>query len=99
MSYDQHISSLGDFSNIQERFREDVFKYLERSGRTQAGFTYFGVKAANYPDLVAKLRDGRRIGHPVMLRVWCFMRDNPPDKFMAASTGSKKATPVSGGTE
>ncbi|MBU3035958.1 hypothetical protein [Tritonibacter mobilis] len=60
-------------------FRGDVLAYLEQTGRAKKGRSYFGVLAANNPNLVRRLENGELPGLEVMIRVREYMENNPPD--------------------
>lgn len=76
MSYEKIRAELQVRAN---RFSQDVFAYLEATGRSERGRSYFGVLAANNPNLVSRLEAGKPPSLEVMLRVWQFMDDNPPE--------------------
>ena len=42
-----------------ERFPQGVFTYLRATGKEERGRTYFGVQAANNPNLVSRLEAGK----------------------------------------
>jgi hypothetical protein len=60
-------------------FARDVFDYLNQTGRSEKGRSYFGVLAANNPALVARLEQGKLPGLAVMLGVWEYMENHPPE--------------------
>ena len=75
MSY-IHLNS--DLKARMARFPQDVFAYLRATGKEERGRTYFGVQAANNPNLVSRLEAGKPPSLEVMLRVWAYMEENPP---------------------
>lgn len=69
-------------SELEKRaatFARDVFDYLDQTGRSEKGRSYFGVLAANNPALVARLENGKLPGLAVMLGVWEYMENHPPE--------------------
>ncbi|UWQ77375.1 hypothetical protein [Leisingera sp. M658] len=79
-----------ELKRLRKSFAQDVFKYLDATGRTDVGRSYFGSKAANNPKLVARLEAGQSPGLEVMLRVWEFMDDNPPKRAGATKDVSSR---------
>lgn len=69
-----------DMKARAERFSQDVFDYLEKTGRKTRGRSYFGSQAANNPNLVARLEAGKPPTLEVMLQVWAYMEANPPSE-------------------
>lgn len=68
-----------NYADAQSAFRQIVLEYLGATGRLESGRAYFGVLAANYPGLVRRLDEGGDIGLKVVIKVLCFIRDNPPE--------------------
>lgn len=60
-----------------ESFAADVFQYLEDTGRSERGRSYFGTLACGNPNLVSRLEAGKLPGLEVMLQVRTYMEKNP----------------------
>lgn len=88
MSYTEIRAEL---EKLEKSFAQDVFKYLNATGRSEKGRSYFGVLAAGNPSLVERLEQGKTPGLEVMFRVREYMAKNPvPEAETQTEAGEEK---------
>lgn len=81
-----------ELERLRARFRQDVFDYLDATGRSEEGRTYFGLKAAKNPRLIERLEEGKMPNLDVMIRVWDFIAENPASD--AGKVAKEEDTPL-----